>query len=98
MPDPPRLSGRALFDWLQAFGFLIVVVEILRSSDPLSFKLAVIGVPVVFLYTTVILRVGGGQERRRIKDHFERKRRERREAEHVEDLEEHGRRRYEDAA
>jgi hypothetical protein len=77
MPDPPRLSGREIFDWLQAFGFLIVVVEVLRSSDPLSFKLAVIGIPFAYLYTTVVLRIGGRRERERIKVHLERKRRER---------------------
>jgi hypothetical protein len=76
MPDPPRLSGRDIFDWLQAFGFLILVVQVLRSSDPLSFKLAVIGIPLAYLYTTMVLRIGGRRERERIEDHLKRKRRE----------------------
>jgi hypothetical protein len=77
MPEPPRLSGRDVFDWLQAFGFLIVVVQILRSSDPLSFKIAVVGIPFAFLYTTVVLHVGRKQERRRIEMHRRKSRRER---------------------
>jgi hypothetical protein len=99
MPDPPRLSGRELFDWLQFFAFLVVVVQILRSADPLSFKLAVVGIPVAFLAGTMLLRLGGALERRRIEEHLKRKRRERRRNDGGDDLEGRRRaRRYDEAA
>jgi hypothetical protein len=48
-------------------GFLIVVVQVLRSSEPLSFKLAVVGLPALFLYSALIFQLGRRYEWDRLK-------------------------------
>jgi len=77
MPEPPRLSSRELFECLQVFGFLIVLVEILRAANPLSYKVAVVGIPVVAIYTILVFRYGRRRERERIRETLAQRRRER---------------------
>lgn len=63
MSDEPPLSSRELLAWLQATGLLFVVVQVVRSPDPLSFKLLILGVPLLGLYTLWIYRLGRHRER-----------------------------------
>jgi hypothetical protein len=52
------MTGRELLDFIQGFAFLILVVQVLRSPEPLSFKLAVVGVPIIVAYTYAVYRFG----------------------------------------
>jgi hypothetical protein len=49
---------RLLLVGLEIFGFLILVFQVLRSSEPLSFKLAVVIFPLIALYTVLVLQLG----------------------------------------
>jgi len=51
---------------LEVSGVLIVEVEVLRSSEPLSFKVAAVAGPTVILYTIFVLHLGRWLERRRL--------------------------------
>jgi hypothetical protein len=51
---------------LEVIGVLIVVLQVLRSSEPLSFKVAVVAIPAVALYTVLVLHLGRWLERRRL--------------------------------
>ncbi|HET8813852.1 MAG TPA: hypothetical protein VFM51_02720 [Solirubrobacterales bacterium] len=58
---------RPLFSTFEVIGLLIVVVQVLRSSEPVSFKVAVVAVPLLALYTVLVLQLGGWLERRRLR-------------------------------
>ena len=63
-PRPSTL--RLLFAAFEVIALLIVVVQVLRSSEPLSFKVAVVALPILALYTVLIFQLGGWLERRRL--------------------------------
>jgi hypothetical protein len=66
MNSPPP-AFRPLLATFEVIGLLIVVVQILRSSEPLSFKVAVVALPVLALYTVLVLQLGRWLERRRLR-------------------------------
>jgi 1,4-dihydroxy-2-naphthoate octaprenyltransferase len=51
---------------LEVSGVLIVVIQVLRSSEPLSFKVGAVAVPAVILYTILVFHLGRWLERRRL--------------------------------
>ena len=59
---------RPLLATVEVVALLIVVVQVLRSSEPVSFKVAVVAAPALVLYTVVILYLGRWLERRRLTD------------------------------
>ena len=65
MSRPPSPLRPALVT-LEVSGVLIVVVQVLRSSEPLSFKVAAVAVPAAIVYTILVLHVGRWLERRRL--------------------------------
>lgn len=63
VPEPPPVPTRRIFDLLQAFAVLIVLVQLIRSGESLPFKITVLGLLLMVGYTWLVFRLGRRRER-----------------------------------